>query len=403
MISSFNRIFFLLLCVSYCVHGAEFKEGNKVCIVKRNEFTFGKDEKNKKEGSINNLAISCPELIGIAIKDKVRKNNSLPQVWAWNEVENTISRVSTPKTSKITAIGCTKEDSKNILFMIGKKNSEDGVNRDIVQSFDGIYSNGIYSKGPVLTSKYPYGLWPKKKAFVQSASYYSRHAHGFFTYEAMEKLDYPVLSKEISPSSSLWVKCNDKYYVAWNLFGSAMTDKERQLYSENNAKNKRILEDAAAREALRIYDLKGNLIYSMPYGSEKKSWSRNTVALHPADKPLIAFRSPEKQVTVVDFEKKEVIATIASYNSKIKSLAWHPQEEILFVGNKNGSIGIFNNKIEKIVGGEMEAHNGDINALAISDDGQTLVSGGSDGKVCTWDIQILKNKKRKRDQFEDYE
>ena len=39
MISSFNRIFFLLLCVSYCVHGAEFKEGNKVCIVTHIEQT----------------------------------------------------------------------------------------------------------------------------------------------------------------------------------------------------------------------------------------------------------------------------------------------------------------------------------------------------------------------------
>lgn len=77
---------------------------------------------------------------------------------------------------------------------------------------------------------------------------------------------------------------------------------------------------------------------------------------------------------------------LPSHRAEVRAVAFHPSCPLLFSTDALGGICVTSLETGRTVQALPRAHNRAVNALAISADGRTLVTGSNDRRICLWDI-----------------
>ena len=86
-----------------------------------------------------------------------------------------------------------------------------------------------------------------------------------------------------------------------------------------------------------------------------------------------------------DVGAQKLVRRMRSHNSRVSSLAWNPQNNLLSTGSQSGAIHIYNAKQAQFHMTTLEANTMDVCGLSWSPNGRFLASGGNDNMVCIWD------------------
>jgi len=100
----------------------------------------------------------------------------------------------------------------------------------------------------------------------------------------------------------------------------------------------------------------------------------------------------DHDIYVYNTENQALINTI-KHEAKITALEIHPQNESIIVGDVNGRIHFFYGAFtpnNKIVSSTMHWHSHSVRALCMSTDGTQLLSGGEEGVIVFWHLNVNK-------------
>ena len=111
------------------------------------------------------------------------------------------------------------------------------------------------------------------------------------------------------------------------------------------------------------------------------------------DGRTLAFTSEDKLLHIVDFSRKTLIHTMASYFGGLTCVCWSQDGRILLTGGQDDLLTIWAAKEGHVVA-RAQGHHSYVSAVAFdpwchkgsSYDAYRLISAGEDGKVCFWDF-----------------
>ena len=110
----------------------------------------------------------------------------------------------------------------------------------------------------------------------------------------------------------------------------------------------------------------------------------NTLAFHPSDPNILVSGDQSGDLTVWNIAKPERILTLASNTAPIMSLAMSPDGRYIASGSDDTIIRIWNLQTGRIVR-MLSGHNAVVSDVAFSPNGKLLVSSSYDGSIKTWD------------------
>src|SRR5204863_8833145 len=95
--------------------------------------------------------------------------------------------------------------------------------------------------------------------------------------------------------------------------------------------------------------------------------------------------------TVSGTRQGDLASKARPFDSSITTISVCDKAHALAVGLRNGSIEIWDAKGHHIV--DLIGHKGPVECLALSPDGFTLASGGSEGTIVLWDLKAACGRK----------
>ena len=82
----------------------------------------------------------------------------------------------------------------------------------------------------------------------------------------------------------------------------------------------------------------------------------------------------------------QCLSTLKEHTNRIRSVAFHPHDQILASGSADGTVKLWN-----VIAGEclktLRGHTKQVCSVAFSPDGQTLASGSLDETIKIWNVQ----------------
>ncbi|MCT7972519.1 trypsin-like peptidase domain-containing protein [Laspinema olomoucense] len=108
------------------------------------------------------------------------------------------------------------------------------------------------------------------------------------------------------------------------------------------------------------------------------------IALSP-DGSLLATDGGYNQIQLWDWQSSQLIYTLSGHNSEVNSLAISPNKQILVSGDQQGQAIIWNLRTGQIANTITRSPSNPITSVAITGNGQTLITGSNQG-IELWDI-----------------
>jgi WD40 repeat protein len=142
-----------------------------------------------------------------------------------------------------------------------------------------------------------------------------------------------------------------------------------------------ILVSGSADKTIKLWDLnKGNLIRTLPGHS---SWV--TAVAITADGKNIISGSTDKSIKIWDLNTGELIETLKDEKklSSVLSLCLTPDQKMIVSGDTNNQITLWDLKTGQLLR-SLEGHSDWIQALTVTSDNTTLISGSRDGMQKVW-------------------
>ncbi len=417
MIIIFNRMLFLLLCFAGYVSGAE-KRGakrNREQFETKSELPYANDIAAKQmvqlpkgeiavEGEITHVASSFLGNI-VAL---IRKSDSCPVIDIYKMGKDTYNRIFEQVLEEVEDVKKMECSAKQVVIIGSKKVEPKADAQSIIITFSKDGKDTEWTKKGRSNYCEVVGLSMKNSLAAMSHEFFlsSHKATYSFVEDNTGPIPNPIaknllLGSGVTPNS--WIEFANGYYVVCPSHQGQETETEKRLwvYKYGNLTKDQVTEMqefdekwiSLKQEISRINQMRNNWIHPVfslediqKMGAQYlplPQLSRNNVAIH-LTKPLIVYPRPDKNLIVVNFEKKCAKA-IVPICFDIKAVVWHPTREMVAFGDQDGKIyraDFEQTDLEKRKVKNVPVHQGSVNALAFSENGKWLFSGGSDGKLC---------------------
>jgi WD40 repeat protein len=109
------------------------------------------------------------------------------------------------------------------------------------------------------------------------------------------------------------------------------------------------------------------------------------------DGNVLAANGEDERVTLLDFKKRTELIRLGEFKEGVGSWCFSRDDKMLALGHGDGSFTIWSVPGGKKLG-EWKGHRGAITALAFSHNGETLVTGSSDGTILKWPAKAWRGK-----------
>jgi len=153
----------------------------------------------------------------------------------------------------------------------------------------------------------------------------------------------------------------------------------------------------------RIYTIK---VWNLATGKEERTLTGHTspiwsVAISPNGQTLVSgsghgkyglFEDPDNTIKVWNLATGKEERTLTGHTDRVQSVAISPNGQTLVSGSHDNTIKVWNlatGKEERTLTG----HTNNVNSVAISPDGQILVSASSDGRIKIWNLSTGKEER----------
>lgn len=112
-----------------------------------------------------------------------------------------------------------------------------------------------------------------------------------------------------------------------------------------------------------------------------------TIAISP-HLPLVATGSEDQTIRLWHIDTGAEVGRLTGYQKPVETIAFHPQQSgLLFSGDRSGQIKLWQvETMSELI--SIDSQQGKINCLAISTDGQLMISGGSDRTIKIWSLDL---------------
>ena len=144
---------------------------------------------------------------------------------------------------------------------------------------------------------------------------------------------------------------------------------------------------------LIIWDLKSNkqkMVFPNSLGGSKKELKFTK----DDSKVITGFSSGGKSVKMYDLKEMKEIGPLFDHKEVRNQMVFSCDESQLFVAFSDSKIRIWNFQKADFEETVLNEHYGGVNALTITRDGRTLISGGNDADIYLWDLQSYKLKNK---------
>ncbi|MFA0782671.1 protein kinase domain-containing protein [Fervidibacter sacchari] len=184
---------------------------------------------------------------------------------------------------------------------------------------------------------------------------------------------------------------------------SASHDKTVRVWDWRKGKCERVLKGHT--DSVRCFALlKSNLVASVSWDGTMRIWNwqmgEQQMALNPKIGRLNAIAvSHDGQWVVVGGDEGACLwqsssgAMLRLIRAHVRSLALHPNNQTVAVGDSAGQIRLFHLGQKKVTA-SWQAHAGAVTALAFHPNGAVLLSGGEDATLAVWDVVAVSLVKR---------
>ncbi|MBE9129869.1 MULTISPECIES: WD40 repeat domain-containing protein [unclassified Coleofasciculus] len=205
--------------------------------------------------------------------------------------------------------------------------------------------------------------------------------------EDVQRLAYLLLRNRTEPQATRALLA----YIPYRLFNGMSTVKAGQEIAISPDGNRIVYWRG---KTIRVWDLqKQELLYTIP----KYPKAREFFALSQNVKTLVRVRNGGGNVIEI-WHQEELYSILYGHDGEIGAIAISPDGQTIASGSQDKTIKIWHLETRKLIctfGSQLTlgAHTAEILSLAFSADGKTLVSSARDGKIKLWD---LRNRTRPR-------
>ncbi|MBS0260991.1 MAG: protein kinase [Planctomycetes bacterium] len=201
------------------------------------------------------------------------------------------------------------------------------------------------------------------------------------------------------------------YQVVYLDNGAALalcgSDRDIRIIDSRTGDAKYVLRGHASEVQSLILSRDGRTLYSTSSDFSARAWDLNQrterefygstqrtgpVDLHP-QRPWIAIGNDSGTIEIRRLSGGEMVTSV-EHLDQMKAVAWHPDGTLLAAGDRGGSIRLWkvhedSTQVELTQAVVWHAHQGGVESLSWSANGQSLVSAGDDGRVAGWQIDSL--------------
>ncbi|MEH1932210.1 MAG: caspase family protein, partial [Nostoc sp.] len=215
--------------------------------------------------------------------------------------------------------------------------------------------------------------------------------------------DLRRLSDRLEDTRREWVnkKQDDKYLMQGGLLAEVRDSwQQLQPYLQSPQEDEDFYQRSDAHEKDRIAELETALTESRL--REKAARVENLLPFQPLDSLVLAIQAmgenqgklPQQILAPVQYSlnramnKARVSIPLRGHEDYVYSVAISADGQTIVSGGRDGTVRLWNLQGLPLVE-PLRGHEGSVNSVAISADGQTIVSGGDDGTVRLWNLQGL--------------
>ncbi len=145
------------------------------------------------------------------------------------------------------------------------------------------------------------------------------------------------------------------------------------------------LVSASDDKKIRVWDLHIERLLGTLIGHSTSLFTYiNSLAISHDGQTLVSS-SDDKTIKVWNLPRQELVGTLTGHSDEIHSVAISPDGQTLVSGSKDQTIKVWNLPRQELVG-TLTGHSGRVSSVAISPDGQTLVSGSADQTIKVWNL-----------------
>ncbi|MEH2389932.1 MAG: caspase family protein, partial [Nostoc sp.] len=219
-----------------------------------------------------------------------------------------------------------------------------------------------------------------------------------FAWWRQQDRDLRRLSDRLEDTRREWVnkKQDDKYLMQGGLLAEVRDSwQQLQVYLQSPQEDEDFYQRSDAHEKDRIAELERALTESRL--REKATRVENLLTVQPLDSLVLAIQAmgenleklPQQILAPVQnilnrvMNKARVSIPFRGHEGDVISVAISADGQTIVSGGSDGTVRLWNLQGQTLAE-PLRGHEGDVISVAISADGQTIVSGGSDGTVRLW-------------------
>ncbi|OYE05840.1 nSTAND1 domain-containing NTPase [Nostoc sp. 'Peltigera membranacea cyanobiont' 232] len=224
-----------------------------------------------------------------------------------------------------------------------------------------------------------------------------------FAWWRQQDRDLRRLSQRLKDTRLEWVnkRQDDKYLMQGGLLAEVRDSwQQLQPHLQSPQEDEDFYQRSDAHEKDRIAELETALTESRL--REKATRVDNLLTVQPLESLVLAIQAMGENL---DKLPQQILAPVQNSlnkvtNKAIVSIPFHGHEyyvrsvaissngQTIVSGGRDGTVRLWNRQGQSLAE-PLLGHKGDVSSVAISSDGQTIVSGGSDGTVRLWNLQGL--------------
>ncbi len=196
----------------------------------------------------------------------------------------------------------------------------------------------------------------------------------------------------ISPDGQILVSgSKDQTIKVWNLprreLVGTLTGHSGRVSSVAISPDGQTLVSGSADQTIKLWDLPHRELLGTLTGHSTSLLMahKSSLAISPNGQILVSSGSADQAIKLWDLPRQELVGTLTGHSGGVSSLAISPDGQTLVSGSADKTIKVWDLPGQELIE-TLTGHSGGVYSVAISPDGQTLASGSADQTIKIWSM-----------------